>query len=208
MQYLDLQLPLDSATIGIMKGPFDHGLTVVWSAPYAHNGLAVEIQYIPEWLQVTPISGSVLGRQGTNLTVTLNSAGLAPGTYDGTIHITTNDPSELQSAIPVRVTVGSLTAVVSDLPREFDLHFSGANPSRGTVHLMLALPEPRDTVLEVFDVRGAVVRRVLRQPLSPGLHAMSWDGRDARGHEVASGVYFLRMRAGSFAKAARVTILR
>ena len=46
--------------------------------------------------------------------------------------------------------------------------------------------------VEVLDVRGARVRRLERQGESSG--RIVWDGRDAAGRAVASGVYWLRIR--------------
>ena len=43
---------------------------------------------------------------------------------------------------------------------------------------------------------------------TPGTHRISWDTRDDRGQNVASGVYFYRMQAGSFTDVKRLTVIR
>ena len=50
-------------------------------------------------------------------------------------------------------------------------------------------------VVEVFDVRGRSVLRLLDAALTAGRHEVVWDGRDARGQAAASGVYFYRLKA-------------
>jgi uncharacterized repeat protein (TIGR01451 family) len=58
-----------------------------------------------DWLTVFPMSGSVLSGQTVNLTVTVNSTGLAPGFYQSNITIASNDPDENPIVVPVNLTV-------------------------------------------------------------------------------------------------------
>ncbi|NIR44732.1 MAG: hypothetical protein GWN99_10540 [Gemmatimonadetes bacterium] len=57
---------------------------------------------------------------------------------------------------------------------------------------------PVRVVVEVFNVRGQKVRTVLAEELAPGQHSIRWDGRSDRGVRVGTGVYVLRLRAGTF----------
>jgi hypothetical protein len=50
--------------------------------------------------------------------------------------------------------------------------------------------------IDVFNIRGQRVRGLVSGYLSLGLHSVVWDGRDDRGVQVGSGIYFYRMRAG------------
>ena len=48
--------------------------------------------------------------------------------------------------------------------------------------------------MEIFDVRGRRVKTVPLGFAEPGRYWAHWDGRDASGDNVASGVYFVRLR--------------
>ena len=50
--------------------------------------------------------------------------------------------------------------------------------------------------LDAFDVSGRRVATLDQGLRGPGTHEVSWSGRDAAGGRVASGIYFLRLRAG------------
>jgi hypothetical protein len=49
--------------------------------------------------------------------------------------------------------------------------------------------------LDIFDPAGRIVQRVAGGSLSPGAHALAWDGRDVHGTPVPPGVYFYRLQA-------------
>ena len=59
----------------------------------------------------------------------------------------------------------------------------------------------------VYDIAGRRVRTLARGPQSPGRHVTSWDGRDERGAEVRSGMYFVRVRIGTELRHLTVTFL-
>jgi hypothetical protein len=48
-------------------------------------------------------------------------------------------------------------------------------------------------MLDVVDVRGAVVKRLYAGARQPGRYGLAWDGTNANGARVASGVYFVRL---------------
>ena len=66
----------------------------------------------------------------------------------------------------------------------------------------------RLTTLRIFDVAGReVVRPRDRTPVA-GPQSVIWNGRDAAGNEVASGVYFYRVEAGDEAESKKLLLLR
>jgi len=68
------------------------------------------------------------------------------------------------------------------------------NPTSGPTLFSFELPVRSAIRLEVFDIRGHMVRSVVKEELPPGPHAINWDGRDAGGKSLASGVYFARLK--------------
>jgi flagellar hook assembly protein FlgD len=61
--------------------------------------------------------------------------------------------------------------------------------------------------VDILDVRGARVRRVLDEARPAGPSAASWDGRDQAGRAVVSGVYFVVVRTGEASDRAKVVRL-
>jgi hypothetical protein len=50
----------------------------------------------------------------------------------------------------------------------------------------------------IYDVHGALVRRLVEAMEGPGKYEVAWNRRDDRGRRLAAGVYFCRMLAGEF----------
>jgi flagellar hook assembly protein FlgD len=63
-------------------------------------------------------------------------------------------------------------------------------------------------VLEVYDAVGQRVRSLVSQRLPAGLHTFLWDGRNADGQALGSGVYFARLRASEFSAVRKMVLLR
>jgi hypothetical protein len=64
------------------------------------------------------------------------------------------------------------------------------------------------TRLEVFDVKGRRVRQLHVGPLSPGAHALEWDGFDDQGRGVASGVYLAVLRCAGEQRSLKMSLVK
>jgi hypothetical protein len=62
--------------------------------------------------------------------------------------------------------------------------------------------------LEIVDVAGRFVRRLLDRNFDAGRHAVAWNGRDDAGRVMASGVYFLRLSDGASVRTERIVLAR
>ena len=80
------------------------------------------------------------------------------------------------------------------------------NPARGAVSLVARAPAPVSGEAVVLGADGRRVRGLWRGTVSPAPATLSWDGRDDRGRAVASGVYWVALRAGR-ARDARPLVL-
>lgn len=74
--------------------------------------------------------------------------------------------------------------------------------------LELNLPHTGDLTVQVYNARGQMVRTLSSGALEQGRHLLTWDGRDATGRDVASGMYFVRAVAGRESAVERVLMVR
>jgi hypothetical protein len=94
------------------------------------------------------------------------------------------------------------------LPREIALRQNYPNPFMSYTHLRFELPRASQVRLRIYDVMGRVVKTLVDQQTAPGVHEISWDGRDRNGLPLSSGVYLLRMETPEMSLTRRVLLAR
>lgn len=82
------------------------------------------------------------------------------------------------------------------------------NPFRAGTQIHFGLPETESVRLDVFDVTGRLVRRLVDGTLPAGDHAVEWDGRTDAAASMPSGVYLYRLEGGGEAVERRMLLLR
>ncbi len=85
---------------------------------------------------------------------------------------------------------------VSEAPTVARLLRNYPNPFNPVTRIRFTLDRSAQVSLRVFDVQGRAVRTLFDSYLSSGPRVVDWDGRDDRGHALASGTYFLRLQGG------------
>ena len=76
------------------------------------------------------------------------------------------------------------------------------------VDMQLQLSEPARIRVELLDLQGRLVQRILEEEVSAGTRVISWNGADRDGRPPAPGVYFVRARGAGAAATVRTVILR
>jgi hypothetical protein len=84
------------------------------------------------------------------------------------------------------------------------------SPSPGTGPFGIKFGLPSGTVYEViiYDVQGRRVRKLVEARSRETTTSLSWNGRDARGSPVASGIYFVRLKTPNEERFARIVVTR
>ena len=109
--------------------------------------------------------------------------------------------------IPLPITHGTSQPVeVQAAP--FEVFGNFPNPFNPETVMKFNLPQAAHVSLKVYNILGQVVNTLVDEPLSAGSHSVIWDGKNAQGRDVASGVYFYRISAGGFESIEKMTLLR
>jgi len=89
-----------------------------------------------------------------------------------------------------------------------DLPPAYPNPFNPGATIAFALTAPARTRVHILNLRGELVATLLDSERGAGRHRISWDGRDDRGANVASGVYVVVVESGGDRATRRVTLVR
>jgi hypothetical protein len=93
-------------------------------------------------------------------------------------------------------------------PRFFELEQNYPNPFNNETIIEFNLQRPAEVTLTIFNVLGQRVRRLAQERISAGAHTIAWDGKDEKGSEVSSGVYFYQIKAGEQSQTKRLVFLK
>jgi len=105
------------------------------------------------------------------------------------------------------------TTEVPDIARPVQLSLlpNHPNPFNPSTEVKLYVPGDGGQVdlrIDVYDVAGRRVSTLVQGYVTPGWHAVTWEGRDDSGQPQASGIYFLRARTGDTQATVKMSLVK
>ena len=97
------------------------------------------------------------------------------------------------------------------LPKKYTLEQNYPNPFNQSTELRYFIPENTKSVfvsLKIYNLLGQCIRTLVNENQSSGNHSTIWDGKDEKGREVASGIYFYRLEARDLKLTRRMVLLK
>ena len=99
------------------------------------------------------------------------------------------------------------------MPHETALLPNYPNPFNPETWIPYRLEDGAEVEITIYDTKGELLRQLALGYKTAGHYAARgkaayWDGRNERGESVASGVYVYRLRAGDYAAARRMVVMK
>ena len=104
--------------------------------------------------------------------------------------------------------IRSLEVIASSIAPPLVLDQNFPNPFNPQTMITFSLPVQEQVRLDIYDLSGRLVRRLVDEQMQAGRYQVEWDGTDASGGTVASGVYFYRLTVGKETSAKKMIMLR
>jgi len=95
-----------------------------------------------------------------------------------------------------------------NLPAEFGLSQNFPNPFNPATNIRFALPRLSNVTLDIYNIEGRRVKRLVDGQYSAGVYNVTWDGQNEQGNDVATGVYFYRLEAGEYVASKKMLLLK
>ncbi|HEX5133217.1 MAG TPA: FlgD immunoglobulin-like domain containing protein, partial [Candidatus Krumholzibacteria bacterium] len=92
--------------------------------------------------------------------------------------------------------------------KETALNSIHPNPFNPQTTVAYSLTGETRVRIAIYDVRGALVRLLVDESQAAGEHNALWNGVDDSGRPVTSGIYFVRMIAGSYKETRKIVMLK
>ncbi len=88
-------------------------------------------------------------------------------------------------------------------PLAFGIKAVSPNPFNPTCEIEFEIGEETEVELEIYDISGRLVSRLIDEEMPAGLYQISWDGA-----QNPSGTYFTRLIAGNKTEVRRLVLLK
>ena len=98
--------------------------------------------------------------------------------------------------------------VIDNIPEAYALGQNYPNPFNPVTVIEYELPDDAYMNLAIYDVLGRKIRTLVSGMQPPGYAEVRWNGTDARGNKVGSGIYFYRIETGKFSKTHKMVLMK
>jgi hypothetical protein len=94
------------------------------------------------------------------------------------------------------------------VPLTFALYQNYPNPFNMQTVISFSISRATYGQLTIYNIQGQAVRELVNGQISRGIHEVIWDGTGAGGEELASGVYFYRLKTADFTDTKKFILLK
>ena len=160
------------------------------------------------WLYCSTTNGIIAPGNSSYINVSFDATNLVEGIYEANLHIINDDPDEGYLEIPVTLTVAPPIEAGIILPFITQLHQNHPNPFNPTTTISFDLVNAGKVTLNVYNIKGELVRTLASENYSAGKHDIIWNGKDNNGKLVSSGVYFYHMKTKNYNSFRKAIVLK
>ena len=121
--------------------------------------------------------------------------------YDPSLNVGSGQSGDL-------FTIDPYTTGAEETPLATSLDQNYPNPFNGHTTISYSLEKPGHVRVRIYDTAGRLVRTLEDRDRTAGSYRTVWNGRDNAARPVASGIYFMRMDAGSYSSSKKIVYLR
>ncbi len=82
------------------------------------------------------------------------------------------------------------------------------NPFNPSTSIKYSLAKAGDVNIKVYNVTGQLVTTLLDKWQTQGFHNTTWNGKNGKGENVGSGIYFIKLVSGDFSSVKKMTLIR
>ena len=93
-------------------------------------------------------------------------------------------------------------------PEVFTLHQNYPNPFNPETNISYDLPEDGLVSVNVYDMKGTLVKTLVNDVQSCGYRTLKWNGTNDKGQKVSAGLYLYRIEAEGFTDTKKMVLIK
>ncbi len=182
-----------------------------------HNESPDEIQFLATTYELedspeTPIHDPIefFVETGEMQTIEIPDGDLVSGLYNLRLNIKPFPFYREGESVDFSIMKSASMAVEPGTPESFLLKGNYPNPfnPNTTISFKIGTMEAEPVFLEIFDLKGQLVKTLLSRKLNSGSYEITWDGTNDTGQFVAAGVYIYKMEIGELIETRKMTLMK
>jgi hypothetical protein len=142
------------------------------------------------------------------LTFTISFAPLEEMAYNIAMQVATDDPANPDLTVQL---TGEGSIVANDdpiIPMVTELKGNFPNPFNPSTTIIYSVKESSPVLIEVYNLKGQLVRTLVNEAKAAGNHQIVFDGFDNNRMPLSSGVYFFKMLAGKYSQTRKMILMK
>jgi hypothetical protein len=97
---------------------------------------------------------------------------------------------------------------ITAIPKTYQLFQNYPNPFNPQTVIKYDLPKSGHVNVTVYNILGQKVKTLVDEQQEAGHQSVNWNGKDGKGEDVASGIYFYKIKTVGFEKTKKMVLLK
>ena len=94
------------------------------------------------------------------------------------------------------------------IPDDFRLNQNFPNPFNSFTSISYDLKYDSSVLIDIYNLKGQHIVTLVNDLQGKGIKIIQWYGLDKDGHQVESGIYFYKLKAGDFIQTRKMVLLK
>jgi len=111
---------------------------------------------------------------------------------------------------PLGVTIGNpeLDPLPPVIPLATKLLNAFPNPFNPNTNIRYSLKLGGKVTINIYNIKGQLVKTYVNEHTLPGYYQVSWDGRDLQGKPMASGIYLYQLKSSDYSETKKMILAK
>ncbi len=135
-------------------------------------------------------------------------------TWELSVHLQSGESVAIAHSDIQRIEFSGIDTGVEDpaddarTAQNFALLRNYPNPANPSTTIEYSLATAGEVAVRIYNLRGALVRELVRADQTAGLHTVSWEGTNDAGAGVSSGVYLYSVESGDQVRTRKLILVK
>jgi hypothetical protein len=203
-------IPASYLAAGSMTFESSNGATTYWrlswgGASYTGNTMGSitndgDGEFAPNWPGALPSAGSDA--------LMFDGIAQLPSSNNAADYVLTPGDAVFTNNAGASFTVNNTASAIGPVTAQSQLHQNHPNPFNPSTTISFTLVSGGQATLEIFNTSGRRVTTLFRGVAPAGLNEHRWDGRNAAGRRMGSGIYYYRLSTNAGSETRKMLMLK